>query len=271
MRVMNGYPPAGPPGYGPPPSGYGPAAAPLAPNAPVQQPFAQQQPAGGFGYAPQQHPQQPYGPSAYGPAPSSYNPPPAYGYGAPPGMQQQQGYGYAPASSGAPSLRWWVLGSFVGAILFSFVGVGISAALGGEDGGVVGSIASLVMMLGICVYAVTALMWLYKSWEMVSPSCRVTNGGVQVTPGTAVGYLFIPFYNLYWYFIASVGLTSALNRALASYGSPKRASSGLATAAAIMQVIPYVNLLAPFLWIPFMLNVESAKREYARVSGSQFG
>jgi hypothetical protein len=185
-------------------------------------------------------------------------------------MQQGGGYGYGPVSSGSPGLRWWVLGTFVGAFVISFLGIGIASAVGGEGASILSSITSLVMMVLILGYAITAMMWLYKSWEMLPPSCRVTDGGVAVTPGTAVGYLFIPFYNLYWYFIASVGLTGALNRALISYNSPKRASGGLAIAACVMQLIPYINFLAPILWLIFMFNVESAKREYARVSGSNF-
>jgi hypothetical protein len=181
------------------------------------------------------------------------------------------GYGYAPVASGAPGLRWWVLGTFVGSIVISMIGIGIAAAIGGDAGQIMSSITSLIMMVLLLGYAITAMMWLYKSWEMLPPSCRVTDGGVAVTPGTAVGYLFIPFYNLYWYFIASVGLTSALNRALMSYNSPRRASGGLAIAACVMQLIPYINMLAPFIWIAFMLNVESAKREYARLAGSNFG
>ncbi|MBX3216057.1 MAG: DUF4328 domain-containing protein [Labilithrix sp.] len=243
--------PAGsqPPSYGAAPS-YGPAA-PHGGQTPSYGP-----PAGGYGQAPS-----PYG--AYGPSPS-YAPPGQFGY-------QQPGTGYAPAAitNGAPMLRWIVSGTFAGTIVVTLLGGVIGAvAEGDEIGSAIAGVFSVLSIPLILTYVVTALVWLYKSWEMLPDSMRVTGNGTRVSPGQAVGYLFIPFYNLYWYFVCSAGLTTALNRALANYGSPKRASGGLAIAAAILQVIPYVNLFfAPFLWIAFMFNVESAKREYARLSG----
>ncbi len=39
-------------------------------------------------------------------------------------------------------------------------------------------------------------------------------------------------------------------------------------AAAIVQVIPYVNLaVGPLPWLPFMFVTDGAKRDYARLSG----
>jgi hypothetical protein len=225
-----GAPPMTTPAYGPPPGGYG---------APVN-------------------------PSAYGPAAA----PAAFGYQA--GPYAGRGYADAPAGTGAPTVHWFVAGSFAATILCSIIGGAIGAAAeGSEVGATISGLFSVLTIPLLLTYVVTALVWLYKSWEMVPHQLRVTGNGNPVTPGKAVGALFIPFYNLYWYFAVSAGLCNALNRALAGYGSPKRASSGLAIAAAVLQVIPYVNIaLAPFLWIAFMFNVESAKREYARLAGT---
>lgn len=251
--------PYAPAAYGPAasPAAYGPAASSAYGQAPAAAPAPSYgPPAGGYGQAPS-----PYG--AYGPSPA-YAPAAPFGYA-------QAGTGYTPGAitNGAPMLRWIVSGSFAGSIVFSLIGAAIGAAAEGDEiGAAIAGVFSALAIPLILTYAVTALVWLYKSWEMLPDSMRVTGSGTRVTPGQAVGYLFIPFYNLYWYFVCSSGLTAALNRALANYGSPKRASGGLAIAAAILQVIPYVNMfLAPFLWIAFMFNVESAKREYARLSG----
>lgn len=177
--------------------------------------------------------------------------------------------GAGPAGAASPGLRWLILGCFVGAIFFAGLGGGIAAASdGGNDSlAMIGSIITFISMPLLVTYAISVFVWIHKSWSMLPYEQRVTDGGVRVTPGSAVGFLFIPFYNLYWYFIISVGLCSAYNRVLASYGSTKRASTGLATTAAILQVIPYVNFIfAPFLWLVFMFNVESAKLEYERVA-----
>ncbi|MBX3206219.1 MAG: DUF4328 domain-containing protein [Labilithrix sp.] len=300
MNGSYGSPPApfGPSGsaYGPPvsqaargPFAHGPAYGAQGP-AYGQAPGAGQ--ASGYGQAPGAGQAPGYGPphgggqaSAYGPAPS-YGPPPG-GYGQPPsaygaygpspsyappahfGYQQpSHGYSLGAITNGAPMLRWIVFGSFVGSIVLFLIGAVISAVAEGDDiGTTIGGVFSMFAFPLLLTYIVTALVWLYKSWEMLPDSMRMTGDGTRVSPGAAVGYLFIPFYNLYWYFIVSAGLCAALNRALAGFGSSKRASGGLGIAAAILQVIPYANMfLAPFLWIAFMFNVEGAKREYARLS-----
>jgi hypothetical protein len=216
-------------------------------------------PAGGYG-AP--------APLAGYPSPS-YAPPPFYGYSQPP-FAQQVAHGFAgpPAGTGAPSLKWAVSGTFFGGLfLFVLTGV-VSAAFDGQDpGATIGAIFSLIGMLLLGSYFIVALVWLYKSWEMLPPTARMSGNGTMISPGQAVGYLFIPFYNLYWYFVCSAGMCTAYDRVLAGYGSPKRAPRGLAITAAIFQVIPYVNLfLGPFIWIAFMFAMESTKSEYRRIA-----
>src|SRR5207248_8479544 len=138
----------------------------------------------------------------------SYAPPPYFGYSQPPfGQQQQAGYAAQPGGTGAPSLKWVVAGTFFGGILlFVFSGV-MSAAFDGQDpGATIGAIFSLLGMLLFGAYFITALVWLYKSWEMLPPHMRMSGNGTMVSPGQAIGFLFIPFYNLYWYFVCSAGM-----------------------------------------------------------------
>ncbi len=52
-------------------------------------------------------------------------------------------------------------------------------------------------------------MWcilLYRYWRLIPPERAVT------TPGKAVGFLFIPVFNLYWMFVSLVGLGNAFDR-----------------------------------------------------------
>lgn len=46
----------------------------------------------------------------------------------------------------------------------------------------------------VVVHTVITLAVLYKIWDSVQ------DGITQVTPGKAIGFLFVPFYNLYWIF-----------------------------------------------------------------------
>ncbi len=67
--------------------------------------------------------------------------------------------------------------------------------------------------LGIAGFAGLAagvfyLMFLYKCWSLIP------QGWARTTPGKAVGFLFIPFFNLYWMFVAQVGLSVDVNRVL---------------------------------------------------------
>ncbi|MEG2076117.1 MAG: hypothetical protein RRY34_06405, partial [Victivallaceae bacterium] len=50
--------------------------------------------------------------------------------------------------------------------------------------------------IGFIVSSVFGFMLLYQYWKFIPKSESKT------TPGEAVGYLFIPFFNLYWQFVA---------------------------------------------------------------------
>ncbi len=56
--------------------------------------------------------------------------------------------------------------------------------------------------------AATVLMYvlLYQFWKVVQ------DGSQRTTAGQAVGFLFIPFFNFYWFLVAYYGLSKDLNR-----------------------------------------------------------
>ena len=71
-------------------------------------------------------------------------------------------------------------------------------------------------------------------------------GGVRTTPGKAVGFLFIPFFNLYWVFTTYVGLAKDWNRVMASYPNlahGPRLSTGLMTTYAIFWCIWFIGFI----------------------------
>lgn len=98
----------------------------------------------------------------------------------------------------------------------------------------------------------------YQLWDAVPVSSRSTS------PGKAVGFLFIPFFNFYWYFPSYVGLSKSIEKA-----TGKPAADGLAVTYAVMSVlgwfvgvIPYLGFLfelAHFVvWLLFVLSVSKA-------------
>jgi hypothetical protein len=109
----------------------------------------------------------------------------------------------------------------------------------------------LGMMAGFGLWiasVVIAAILGYRLWTLVQ------RPGLETTPGQAVGFQFIPFFNFYWVFVAWRGLAVELRR------RGGNAPVGLATAAGVLFIlncIPYLNLLAllPFaIVVPFMVR-----------------
>ena len=101
---------------------------------------------------------------------------------------------------------------------------------------------SLFMILGgmalafICSlwYHIIALVYLHRAWKLLQW------GNVRTTPGKAVGFLFIPFFGLYWLFVAWEGLAKDWNRVLASHpnlNNGPRMSPGLFVTFCILGVV----------------------------------
>lgn len=87
-------------------------------------------------------------------------------------------------------------------------------------------------------------IWLYQSWKSIPSQER------EVSPGKAVGMLFIPLFNLYWIFVALPGLSGNLSRALGRRGIPTGAGKGLAiTACILMMLVAPVGLLLLAIWV----------------------
>ncbi|HEX3345018.1 MAG TPA: DUF4328 domain-containing protein [Polyangiaceae bacterium] len=235
---------------------------------------------GPLGPPPPGAPPGPGGPPGYGP-PGRYGPPGGGGYGPPaggygavnpyqaPGAMMTSTAGLVDPPGGA--MKWLYIAGHAGYWLFAIGGVVAAAALGGGGSSDAATMASLVPLLGIVflvVALVAAMVWLHKSWSSVPDQMRYTDAGRWITPGQAVGYNFIPFYNLYWVFVANLGLCEAINRTLVSQGKQPRAPKGLAIAACVSQLVPYCNLLVgPILWAVYMFMVDGARREMMSPGG----
>lgn len=112
------------------------------------------------------------------------------------------------------------------------------------------------LLVGVIFWAVL----LYKSWSAIQ------DGQVRATPGKAVGFLFIPFFNLYWIFQCVWGFAVDYNAYASRKGitSPKL-NENLFLAFCILtlvSLIPYLgglaslaNLVIFFLIIPKLVQI----------------
>ena len=123
------------------------------------------------------------------------------------------------------------------------------------------------MLVCVCSYAVLfggIVMFyiaLYRAWSVLPP------GHGRTTPGKAVGFMFIPLFNLYWIFVALPGLADDWNRYVSQHapGAPTM-KHGLFLALPIMCFIPCVSLFAIFLLIPTVSQLCRGINHFARAS-----
>ena len=71
--------------------------------------------------------------------------------------------------------------------------------------GLLGIIVAIVDVVFLVLTIVFGLRILHKLWSLI-PTHKA-----RTTPGKAIGFLFIPLFNLYWNFVAIYGLAKALN------------------------------------------------------------
>ncbi|MBN2164424.1 MAG: DUF4339 domain-containing protein [Pontiellaceae bacterium] len=94
--------------------------------------------------------------------------------------------------------------------------------------------------------AVLEYIMIYRLWTIIQ------DGKAQTSPGKAVGFLFIPFFNLYWAYVAYVGLAQDMNRFCENRNiSGPRVSEGLALAyfilwicCSLLTLVPYIGFFA---------------------------
>jgi hypothetical protein len=68
--------------------------------------------------------------------------------------------------------------------------------------------------------------------------------------GKAIGFQFIPYYNLYWVFFSALRLCDRITLQYRLRGLSRGAPRGLVLAACVLTVIPYVNIFIglPIVW-----------------------
>lgn len=104
--------------------------------------------------------------------------------------------------------------------------------------------AAIVSLVMICKL-------LYRSWN------QIQDGQARTTPDIAVGFLFIPYFNLYWIFVAAWGLS----KDLACYLEEReitgdRVNTNIVLAACITTcatMLPIINIVVLLAYVPLWL------------------
>jgi hypothetical protein len=111
----------------------------------------------------------------------------------------------------------------------------------------------LILILPLIAGAVLGYILLYRHWVMIQ------DGRARTTPGQAVGFSFIPIFNLYWMFVAIHGLAQDMNayvRREKIAVNPVSESLALATCillcCSIIPLLGYVTLLAAIIMTIFV-------------------
>lgn len=142
--------------------------------------------------------------------------------------------------------RAWVVAMisavfYIGSLILMLINRANSMSIISEDAemilGSLMGIFCLVLLITGLVSFIYALILLYRLWVIVPANIAATS------PDRAVGFLFIPFFNIYWMFIAYCRLADHYDDLTRRLGD-RRNRSALAICRCVMQLIPYLGAIA---------------------------
>ena len=143
----------------------------------------------------------------------------------------------------------WISGAVGVVLMLPFLGISVVVQLGGgvhetRQAEFFATMLPLMILfyigyIGLITATVSFCMLHYQLWKLIPKEIART------TPGKAVGFLFIPFFNLYWVFISYLGLSKNMNETLRQRGIQYQANESLALAACALtiagSIIPLVS------------------------------
>ncbi len=165
---------------------------------------------------------------------------------------QQPGSALATLIAVLGSLQWLVSIPFY--IVFMMLASGEYVNSGDEEVMVVSAIFSFLLAIP---NGIMTLIWLYKTWDAVPQQFRNTS------PGQAIGFLFIPFFNLYWMFRAIPGLSKAIQTARRAINPAYTGGSGFVAGllGCIMCFIPFLQMFSFIPFLVWLLQTNSSKNK----------
>lgn len=145
---------------------------------------------------------------------ASVPPTPAAAQAAPAPAAAELPSAYPPVQISSVSFGIWLGAILLGVFLMCLPGL-VSALSPEEPPEQVKMILVGLFGIGVITILVAGILsWVYlhHAWKCLRPGQLA-----RTTPGKAVGFLFIPFFNLYWIFQAVYGLAVDWNRTIAHY------------------------------------------------------
>jgi hypothetical protein len=132
----------------------------------------------------------------------------------------------------------------------------------------------IAYLTALVLFVTLSSMFLYKAWDLIQDS------RARTTPGKAVGFRFIPFYALYWEFVAVKGLLEdiaayARRRRIAIHPMSGTLAVWYCVLSIVSGVLGWVPVLGGLLLIPcivlFLLLMNSVKSACMTIAAAQGG
>lgn len=146
------------------------------------------------------------------------------------------------------------LAGVIGSVAIFFAAGGYDVAMGRQRGDPPSTVAVILILFALLAFVAGIVCWavlLYRMWA------QVQRPGVRTTPGQAVGFSFIPLFNIVWNFIAFHGLSQELNKYCQQRNIPATpVTEGLALTSCILLIgmfIPCLNLVVALAYLPIVL------------------
>jgi len=106
---------------------------------------------------------------------------------------------------------------------------------------------TVIVMIALAA-AVIGYVLLYRFWSLIQ------DGEARTTPGKAVGFCFIPFYNIYWNYVAYVGLASDMNAYCREHNiEGPIVNEGLALIWYVLSIIAIIPVINGMVSIPLIV------------------
>ncbi|MBN2431627.1 MAG: type II secretion system protein GspG [Acidobacteria bacterium] len=138
-------------------------------------------------------------------------------------------------------------------LILVMLALGIWAAVDPQAGGsdpaeVMPPIFALIFILALIYEIIVTCLLVYKMWAAIQ------DGHARTTPGKAVGLLFVPFFGLYWVFVAFAGFARDYNALLDRHQlALPRLSTGLFTSFSVLSVISGIPYLGCLTLLPLLV------------------
>lgn len=171
---------------------------------------------------------------------------------------------YAPAAGAYPFFStkpasfslwlWTILGGYlllIPAITLIIMGSKAQEASGGSVG--IAQTLGLVLIFAapLCIFFsfIIFYIYVYRGWRCLQA------GSPRTTPGQAIGFLFIPFFNIYWAFQAFNGFAQDWNRIVSGYDDLRDAPRMNETVFLMFCIGLFVPGLSLVMIFPMMSNL----------------